>query len=201
MEGMQQFLWAYVNPQSHTHGAWGTSLMNAADDLEKGMTFVCKWSCAFLANHDDIPINPYGKWNESILDRDTTLAQDIHLHLQGIGPFVKAMDLVDYMDMPEMRACSGDTKQLSLLAAQCWMQKLEYRWTTNPKGQYVNRHEHDDVITYQQFVFLPAWSEIKASTRDWTSEPQPPPPPHRWTMVVWFHDESTFYANDQHVKR
>jgi len=110
---MQQFLWAYVNPQSHTHGAWGMSSMKAVDDLKKGMTFARKlreWSCSFLADHNDIPINPYGKWNESILDRDTTLAQDIHLHLQGIGPFVKAMDLVDYMDMPEMRARSGHTK-------------------------------------------------------------------------------------------
>jgi len=80
------------------------------------------------------------------------------------------------------------------------MQKLEYtRWTTNLKGQYIDGHEYDDVITYWQFIFLPAWSEI---TQDWTSKPQPPPPPpHRQTMVVWFHDKSTFYANDQHVKR
>jgi len=107
LEGMRHFLWAYVNPQSSTHGAWGASSMKAADDLEKGMAFACKlreWSRAFLADREDIPINPYGKWNESILDRNATLVQDIHLHLQGIGPFVKALDLVDFMDTPDMRA-------------------------------------------------------------------------------------------------
>ena len=121
LEGMWHFLWAYVNLQSSTHGAWGASSMKAVDDLKKGMVFAHKlqeWSRVFLADQKDIPINPYGKWNESILDRDATLAQDIHLHLQGIGPFVKALDLVDFMDTPDMRAQSGCTKRLSLLAAQ-----------------------------------------------------------------------------------
>ena len=95
--------------------------MKAADDLEKGMAFarkLCEWSRAFLADCKDIPINPYGKWNESILDRDATLVQDIHLHFQGIGPFLKALDLIDFMDTLDMRAQSGCTKQLSLSAAQ-----------------------------------------------------------------------------------
>ena len=81
--------------------------MKAVDNLEKGKAFSCKlceWSCAFLADCKDIPINPHGKWNESVLDRDVTLAQDIHLHLQGIGPFMKALDLVDFMETPDMRA-------------------------------------------------------------------------------------------------
>jgi hypothetical protein len=38
------------------------------------------------------------------LDRDATLAQDIHLHLQDIGPFMKALDLIDFMDTPDIRA-------------------------------------------------------------------------------------------------
>jgi hypothetical protein len=141
--------------------------MKAADDLEKGMAFahkLHKWSHVFLADREDIPIDPYGKWNESILDRDVTLAQDIHLHLQGIGPFVKALNLVNFMDTPDMRARSGRTKQLSLSAAQHWMQKLEYRWTINLKGQYVDGHECDDVVAYRQLVFLPAGSKIKPQT-------------------------------------
>ncbi|KIM85636.1 hypothetical protein PILCRDRAFT_86838 [Piloderma croceum F 1598] len=87
------------------------------DDFKKGMAFahrLHKWSHAFLANYEDIPINPYGKWNESILDRDATLA----------------------------------------------------------------------------------YGSLK-----WLYQAQPPPPPHRQTTVVWFHDESTFYANDQKVKQ
>jgi hypothetical protein len=66
---MQHFLWAYINLQSPTRGAWGASSMKAADDLEKSKAFVCKlreWCCTFLADCEDIPINPYGNWNESV---------------------------------------------------------------------------------------------------------------------------------------
>jgi hypothetical protein len=80
--------------------------------------------------------------------------------------------------------------------------ETRYRWTINLKGQYVDRHEHDDVVAYQQLIFLPAWSKIKSQTQDWTtSQPQPPPPPHRQTTVIWFHDKLTFYVNDRKVKR
>lgn len=208
LEGMRHFLWAYINPQSSTHGAWGSSSIKAADDLEKGTTFARKfreWSRAFLADREDIPFNPYGKWNESVIDRDATLAQDIHLHLQGIGLFVKALDLIDFMDTPDMRARSGRTKRLCISAAQRWMRKLEYRWTINPKGQYVDGHEREDVVAYRQLIFLPAWSKIKSETRDWTASQslaQPQASADRThTTVVWFHNESTFYANDRKVNR
>ena len=57
---------------------------------------------AFMADPEDLLHNPYGAWNKSILDHDETLAQDIHLHLQKIGKYVRAEDLVDFMDTPEM---------------------------------------------------------------------------------------------------
>jgi hypothetical protein len=43
-----------------------------------------------------------GHWNESVIDKDKTIAQEIHVHLQGIGKFVKVMDLANFMDTPEM---------------------------------------------------------------------------------------------------
>lgn len=54
--------------------------------------------------------NTYGGWNESLIDTDKILAQDIHLHLQGIGKFVKSMDLVNFLDTPEMWEQTGLTK-------------------------------------------------------------------------------------------
>jgi len=81
------------------------------------------------------------------------------------------------------------------------MKKLDYRWTRNPKGQFVDGHERDDVVTYRQGVFLPAWANVKARTRDWSREGQPDPPPNERRTVVWFHDESTFYANDRRLTR
>jgi hypothetical protein len=75
------------------------------------------------------------------------------------------------------------------------MKKLDYCWTYNPKGQYIDGNEQEDVAVYCQNVFLLGWENIKAQTCDW-SNGQPNPLPHEWKIVVWFHDESTFYAND-----
>jgi hypothetical protein len=65
---------------------------------------------AFIADCENLPFNIYGTWNESLLDKDEDLTQEIHIHLQGIGKYVKAMDLVDFLDTPEMRKWSGLTK-------------------------------------------------------------------------------------------
>ena len=141
-----------------------------------------------------------GRWNESVIEKDPVIAQEIHAHLQGIGRFVKAVDLVNFMDTPEMRAKSGLKKRIDISTAQRWMKKLDYHWTYDPKGQYVDGHEREDVVAYRQNVFLPRWANIKARTRDW-SNGQPDPLSHEWKIVVWFHDESTFYANDRRVAR
>jgi hypothetical protein len=58
-----------------------------------------------------------GLWNESVIDKDPTIAQEIHAHLQGIGKFVKAMDLVNFMDTPEMRAKSGLKRRIDIPTA------------------------------------------------------------------------------------
>ncbi|KAG1788185.1 uncharacterized protein HD556DRAFT_1312143 [Suillus plorans] len=123
---------------------------------------------AFIADREDLPINIYGTWNESLLDKNEDLAQEIHMHLQATGKYVKAMDLVDFLDTPEMRKWSGITNRISLATAQRWMKKLEYRWTKDPKGQFVDGHERDDVVAYRQEVFLPAWAAIKEKTRNWS---------------------------------
>jgi len=59
---------------------------------------------AFISNHEDLPVNIYGAGNESIINKHPKIAQAIHMHLQSIWKFVKAMDLLDFMDTPEMWA-------------------------------------------------------------------------------------------------
>jgi len=49
------------------------------------------------------------------------------------------------------------------------MKKLNYCWSYDLKGQYVDGHEWDDVVTYQQNLFLPQWANIKAWTWDWSN--------------------------------
>jgi hypothetical protein len=73
------------------------------------------------------------------------------------------MDLVNFMNTPEMRLCSGLKKRLDVLTAQRWMQKLEYCWTYSElKSQYVDGHKRKDVVKYRNEVFLPRWANVKA---------------------------------------
>ena len=74
-------------------------------------------------------VNPYGQWNESVIDKDPVLAQEIHTHLRGIRKYVKAMDLVDFMNTPEMQEQTGLKKQIDVLTVQQWMKKSDYCWT------------------------------------------------------------------------
>ena len=83
------------------------------------------------------------------------------------------------------------------------MKKLGYRWTVIPSGQYVDGHKRVDVVDYHQKVFLPYWMSIEEWTRKWKAAFQEEdnsengPRPRNRRIVVWFHDESTFYANDR----
>ena len=55
------------------------------------------------------------------------------------------MDLVDFLDTDEMQAHIGHKKKISVTTAQCWMKRLHYQWSLDPKGQYVDGHEREDV--------------------------------------------------------
>jgi hypothetical protein len=77
------------------------------------------------------------------------------------------------------------------------MKKMNYHWTKNQKGQFVDGHERANVVAYRQNVFLLAWAKVKRKTQDWTGRDQPDPLPHKCHVIVWFHDESMFYANDR----
>jgi transposase len=201
---MKQFMWTYINPDSGFTGCWIAASVKTANNLEKGPAHAKKvheWTRAFIYDCEDLPVNPYGAWSESVIDMHPEIAQELHAHLQSIGKFVKAMDPVNFMDTPKMRLCSGLKKRLDILTAQRWMQKLDYRWTYSElKGQYVDGHEREDVVKYRNEVFLPRWANVKARSWDWANR-QLDPLPHERRIVLWFHDESTFYANDWHIAR
>ena len=82
------------------------------------------------------------------------------------------------------------------------MRKMGYRWTKKPSGQYVDGHERADVVHYRQTVFLPAWAELDHHTRLWTVDNQEivnDALASGRTLVIWFHDECTFYMNDRRI--
>ena len=92
---------------------------------------------------------------------------------------------------------------------------MGWQWKQEVKGQYVDGHErnvdgheHNDVVTYCQDVFLPGWSHLQPHMRHWVVDPKdnnaviedaggPQMGLAQCHTVMWFHDESTFHANDQ----
>jgi hypothetical protein len=96
----------------------------------------------------------------------------------------------------------GRKKTISHTTAMNWLSHMGYCWTYDPKGQYVNGHKQVDVVNYWQNIFLPAWKKLEGHMNTWTldSDSMDNGEREERTLVVWFHDESTFYAHDQHQK-
>lgn len=123
------------------------------------------------------------------------------------------MDIIHFLDSPEIKQRLNRKKTIHLATAQRWMQKMGYRWSTNPKGQYVDGHKRADIIAYRQDVFLPGLAEIDGQMRTWTAEgtekqcsltptiPLALLPSNTHQTVIWYYDESTFYANDRRTRR
>jgi hypothetical protein len=81
---MKQFMWTYINPKSGVTGQWNVASLRTANNIEKGPSYAKKlrsWTRAFIADRKDLPVNPYGAWNESIISKDPEIAQIIHAHL------------------------------------------------------------------------------------------------------------------------
>jgi hypothetical protein len=90
LEAMQMFLWRYTDKSSPNYGspgAWTAASKEAAHNLRKQVWLARKlqeWTHAFILDRKDLPVNCYGEWSVSLLE-DEGLAEEIHLHLQGIG--------------------------------------------------------------------------------------------------------------------
>jgi len=148
-----------------------------------------------------LPVHRYGNSISRINNEE--FATDIKLHLQGVGKYVRAQDIIDYLKDPEVQNHHGLTSTISLATAQRWMSTLGYRWREEKTGQYVDGHECDDVVTYRQTVFLPLWESFQYHLRNWNEddlmveENNTETPSGCRQIVAWFHDESTFYAHDR----
>ncbi|KAJ6612484.1 hypothetical protein B0H10DRAFT_2223097 [Mycena sp. CBHHK59/15] len=141
---------------------------------------------------------------------DEDIAGDIHLYLQSLGKWVSAKDIVRYVATPEFQAHLSVKRIITVRTAQRWMKKMGYRWRKEPKGMYSDGHEREDVVNYRQNVFLPRWREFEARTR-WYGGNQTDEQvdfdarmrvflslvPDGRVVVIWRHDESTFYCHDR----
>ncbi|KAJ7439833.1 hypothetical protein FB451DRAFT_1059297, partial [Mycena latifolia] len=136
---------------------WGKNADTIAKTAGNGAWMLRRlrqWAIAFMKDETNLPNAEYGKFNSSVLE-DEDLSQEIHLHLQSLGPFISAQDVVNYMSSEEMKSRLNLKHGISLRTAQRWMKQMKYRWQSEPKGMYSNGHEREDVVDYRQNVFLP----------------------------------------------
>jgi hypothetical protein len=213
LESVERFLECYVavdetgRPRSYGTGKWTQASEDAALFAMKGpwqARNLRSWAKEYINDRTNLPMHQYGQSNISCIT-DEILAADIKTHLQSIGKFVCAQDIVDYLKDPDIQTHHGFHKPILLATAQRWMKELGYHWKKEPKGQYLDGHECEDVVRYRQGVFLPSWGKYQLQMRSWEKEDVPVegstnPVAGRY-VVVWFHDESIFYANDRRKLR
>ncbi|KAF8706049.1 hypothetical protein RHS03_05255, partial [Rhizoctonia solani] len=148
----------------------------------------------------NLPMNNYGVSNHSILENED-LASKIKAHIQSKGKYVKAEDIVKYMQKPEVRERFKTEEVPCLRTAQRWMRDLQYRWTKDPKGQYTDGHEREDVVNYCNNTFIPNWTQLEKRMRFYNSNTMevtlPNLAPGEAEVVAWMHDESIYRGGER----
>jgi hypothetical protein len=115
---LKMFLWCYSDDSQHL--TWIVAANKVAHSYERGPHLSCKlqkWAHLFISDHEDLPINLHGIWNVSLLNKGE-LAKEIHMHLQGIEKYVRALDIVNFLDMPDIKEMYELKETLSLATAQ-----------------------------------------------------------------------------------
>ena len=202
LQEIETMLNLYTGERSKVKGSWMAASAQAAQahGQKPGHARSLRSHAKKFVELRMVPVNPFGAWTKSRIETDEEFAQDINLHLQSLGKYVKAHDIVTYLNRPDVKLKWGLKTTISDATAKRWMHKLGYRWVKKHRGMYVDGHERDDVVQYRQSVFLPAWYKIETHMRSWTAnnveEPSRCPSGSR-RIVPWFHDESVFYAHDR----
>ncbi len=128
---------------------WIEQLLEVADKaVSKGPALarnLRKWSAIFCKDKTKLPLSKWGAHNASMLDRDEDLANNIHLHLQSLGKWVSADDIVCYVASPLFQARLQVKKTISQRTAQTWMVQMSYQWQEEKREQYSDGHEREDV--------------------------------------------------------
>ncbi|KEP45155.1 DDE family endonuclease [Rhizoctonia solani 123E] len=164
---------------------------------------VRKWIRAYQSN-GELPTNVYGTWNESVIE-DEDLSAAMQEWLREKGKYIQARDVIDFFGT---EAAARFSKLIdappSMRTAQRWMHRMGYSWKTERRGQFADGHEREDVVDYRIHTYIPKWFELERRMRSWDAEGNEIPPKlaeGERPVVVWFHDESTFYAHDRRLTR
>lgn len=160
-----------------------------------------RWTTAYLADPKNIPSVHYRNAKLSMVDNEDVV-NDLKLHLQGVGKFFSAADVVQWSAQSEVRERFGFKRPISKGTATRWLKIMDYRYQKDRKGMYQDGHERDDVVEYRK-VFVELWAEFEANMIlvDKNGIPTHVPAIPLRPLILVTHDESTFYANDQRTMR
>lgn len=188
-------------------GRWKPASVLVARSGGKGTRYaqsVRAWCRDFLVDGKTLPTNNYSKWPTSVLHTDEDLKVDITAHLQRVGQFFSAQDLLECLNKSDTLERLGRQKGFSLRTAQRWLKLMGYRWKPEARGMYFDGHEREDVVLYRQQTFLPRYLSLseRAAQFDDNGVELPREPPLRGKEVIFHHhDESIFYGNDRRKLR
>ena len=200
---LQEML-VFLRVYTHRTGEWIKSSLIAVKYLGRGSYFaksLRRWSLAFILDRSKLPDKRLFSGSISRL-QDEDIESDATMHLQSLGKYVSAMDLVRYFQQDDVRQRHGFA--ISLTTARRWMKRMGMRWTKSPKGQYIDGHERPDVVEYRQSTYIPRRFGSHLRSRTWTEQTIGDcviPSPSHQHAVYWHHDESTFMQNDRHQIR
>ncbi|KAJ7790888.1 hypothetical protein B0H14DRAFT_3501129 [Mycena olivaceomarginata] len=204
--GIRTMLNFYVTPlEGGTYGQWGASARLVAHGLGHGKycaRVLAALARQFIVTRKVLDVNPYGEWNDSMLS-DEDLANDIWLHLQSLGKEITADKLVDYLNDPAVRAEHNIDKPISTTTARRYLDELGYRFKSPKKGQYVDGHEHPDVVYYRDNIYLPRYFKLQERVAVFDNDGNPINNDFSETgrrVIIWYHDESIFYAHERRHK-
>ena len=109
--------------------SWNATSLLAAVAAGKGSGLARSlraWTWEFLADNDQLPVSLYGRHNSSkYLDED--LAEEIPGHLHSLGKkYLRAMDVIRYLEKPEVKKRLGLKKTPSERTGCRWMHAMAY---------------------------------------------------------------------------
>jgi hypothetical protein len=205
LNGMAQLLRTYVREDSLLHNKWGAAACQTAVSLGRGLycaRTLVKMCRQYINDQTVLPVNPYGDWNESMIE-DDGIAQDLAIHLQSLGKDITARKVVEFLSRNDVMEKHGITKKITVRTARRYLRAMGYRFQNPKKGQYCDGHEREDVVWYRQNIYIPKVQELDLRrvhfNNDGDQEEGPLAAPG-CRVIKWYHDECIFYAHDRRRK-
>jgi hypothetical protein len=166
-----------------------------------------RWITAYM--HDGTLPTHRLRGRRSILSNED-IKLKLHSHLLELQATrdVQAQDVCDYMASDKIKAYLGRTYTIKLNTASSWMAELAWSFGGSERGMYIDGHEREDVRQYRT-AFLERWTtyEERMLLLDRNAVVTKLPhidasdPARSRRLVLYTHDESTFYSNDRRKQR